>query len=69
MKLSKIEKKAFEKINLELNNIVNDSNLEKYDEFFEEDCEFRLEIIKKMINILLKEKELIKDLLIEEAAN
>lgn len=63
MKLSKIEKKAFEKINLELNQKINDSILEKFDEFFIEDCEFRLELIEEMLNLLSQEKELIEDLI------
>jgi len=62
MKLSKIEKKLFEKINLELNLKINDSILEKFDKFYEEDCEFRLELIEEIINLLSQEKELIQEL-------
>lgn len=63
MKLSKIEKKLFERINLELNLKINDSILEKFDKFYEEDCEFRLELIEEIINLLSQEKELIQELL------
>jgi hypothetical protein len=59
MRLSKIEKNAFKKINLELNDMINDSSLEKFNKFFEEDCENRLEKIDKLIKLLLQEKALI----------
>jgi len=59
MKLSKIEKNVFEKINLKLNEMINDSSLEKLSEFFSEDCEYRLENIDCLIELLLQEKALI----------
>ena len=59
MRLSKIEKNAFKKINLELNDMINDSSLEKLSEFYGEDCEYRLEKIDKLIKLLLQEKALI----------
>jgi hypothetical protein len=59
MKLSKIEKNVFEKINLKLNEMINDSSLEKLSEFYGEDCEYRLENIDCLIELLLQEKALI----------
>jgi hypothetical protein len=60
MKLSKIEKSVFEKINVERNLRINNSVLESFDEFYSEDMDFRIELINKLIILLNEEKELIK---------
>ena len=60
MKLSKIEKSVFEKINVKRNLRINDSVLESFDEFYSEDMIFRIELIDKLISLLNEEKELIK---------
>jgi hypothetical protein len=60
MVLGKIEKIVFEEINKQLNEKINDSILENFDSFYEEDCEFRLELIDELISLLEKEKQLIK---------
>jgi hypothetical protein len=60
MKLSKIEKSVFEKINVERNLRINNSVLESFDEFYSEDMDFRIELINKLISLLNEEKELIK---------
>ena len=59
MVLKKIEKAAFAEINKQLNKRINNSILEKFDTFYEEDCEFRLELIDELISLLEKEKQLI----------
>jgi hypothetical protein len=69
MKLTKNEKRNFETLTNEVNKKINDSRLENFDLFYEEDCEFRLEIINSLINLLKEEKEMIQNILEEETAN
>jgi len=40
---------------------INDSVLEKLKDFYEEDCEFRLELINELESLLSQEKEIIED--------
>jgi len=60
--LSKIEKKLFIEINMNLNKLINDSNIEKLERYFDEDLNFRLNIIDELIKLLSQEKEMINDL-------
>lgn len=69
MNLTKNEKLNFEKLTNEVNEKINDSRLELFDSFYEEDIEFRLEIINELILRLNEEKEMINNILIEEAVN
>jgi hypothetical protein len=66
MKLTKNEKLNFEKLTNEVNEKINDSRLELFDSFYEEDIEFRLEIIDELILRLNEEKEMINNILINE---
>ena len=61
--LSKIEKKLFIEINMNLNKLINDSNIEKLERYFDEDLNFRLNIIDELIKLLSQEKEMINDLI------
>ena len=63
MMLSKIEKKLFIEINMNLNKLINDSNIEKLERYFDEDLNFRLNIIDELIKLLSQEKEMINDLI------
>jgi hypothetical protein len=69
MNLTKNEKLNFEKLTNKVNEKINDSRLELFDSFYEEDIEFRLEIINELILRLNEEKEMINNILIEEAVN
>jgi len=66
MNLTKNEKLNFEKLTNEVNEKINDSRLELFDSFYEEDIEFRLEIIDELILRLNEEKEMINNILIKE---
>jgi hypothetical protein len=61
--LSKIEKKLFIEINMNLNKLINDSNIEKLERYFDEDLNFILNIIDELIKLLSQEKEMINDLI------
>jgi hypothetical protein len=66
MNLTKNEKLNFEKLTNEVNEKINDSRLELFDLFYEEDIEFRLEIIDELILRLNEEKEMINNILIQD---
>ena len=66
MNLTKNDKTNFEKLTNEVNKKINDSRLELFDSFYEEDIEFRLEIIDELILRLNEEKEMINNILINE---
>jgi hypothetical protein len=61
MILTNIEKKILKKINKEINDKINYSVLEKFNDFYEEDCEYRLELINELVTLLSQEKEIIED--------
>ena len=69
MKLSKIEKKLFIEINMKLNKLINDSNVEKLDQYFDEDLDLRTDIIDELIKLLSHEKEMINDLVEKDINN
>ena len=48
---------------MNLNNLINDSNIEKLERYFDEDLNFRLNIIDELIKLLSQEKEMINDLI------
>ena len=66
MNLTKNDKTNFEKLTNEVNKKINDSRLELFDSFYEEDIEFRLEIIDELILRLNEEKEMINNILKNE---
>ena len=66
MNLTKNDKTNFEKLTNEVNKKINDSRLELFDSFYEEDIEFRLEIIDELIIRLNEEKEMINNILIQD---
>ncbi len=63
MNLSKIEKKLFIEINMKSNKLINDSNIEKLEHYYDEDLDFRLNIIDELIELLSQEKEMINGLI------
>jgi hypothetical protein len=63
MILTKIEIKSFKHIYDQLEKQINYSALIKLNEFYDEDCEDRIDIINEMILLLNNEKDLINDLL------
>ena len=69
MKLSKIEKMLFSEINMKLNKLINDSNVEKLDQYFDEDLDLRIDIIDELIKLLSYEKEMINDLVEKDINN
>ena len=66
MNLTRIEKERFEEFSTKINKKINDSKLELFDSFYKEDCDFRMEIINEIIDLLKDEEELIVKLLSEE---
>jgi hypothetical protein len=62
MRLSKNEKLNLKKLTNEVNEKINDSRLELFDSFYEEDCEFRLNIIDELIEKLKEEKKFIMNI-------
>jgi uncharacterized protein YoxC len=63
MKLTKIETKTLKEIREQINVVLNEStSIEKMNEFYDEDIEYRIDEIDIMISLLNSEKELLNDL-------
>jgi hypothetical protein len=62
MKLTKIEQKQFIKIKNEIVELATLDTVDEYDDFFDEDVEDRIINIDALIELLNKEKAMLKDI-------